>query len=85
MTSMKPEVPGANYLETLLERLELLLGDFQLSFGHVGRLFGVERVRDTTRHEDVELKPALSLLFLAFLAILPNKQSVTNNSFRLAE
>jgi hypothetical protein len=40
--------PCVFYLEALLERLELLLGDFQLSLGHVGRLFGVERVGDAT-------------------------------------
>lgn len=57
------------YLEALLERLELLLGDFELSLGHVGRLFGVERVGDATWHKDVQLETALPLLLLALLSI----------------
>jgi hypothetical protein len=46
-----------------------LLGDFQLSLGHVGRLFGVERVGDATWHKDVQLETALPLLLLALLSI----------------
>ena len=63
------------HLETLLERLELLLGDFQLPLGHVGWLFGVKRVGDAARHENVQLQSSLALLFFSFLSVLMDAQS----------
>ena len=62
------------HLETLLERLELLLGDFELPLGHVGWLLGVERIGDTARHENIQLQASLALLFFSLLSILSNAQ-----------
>ena len=49
--------------------MHLLLGDFDLAAHHVRGLFSVERVRDTSNDEHVDLHAASSFLLVA-LAIL---------------
>jgi len=55
-----------SHLKAVPDGVQLLLGDLGVSPDHVGRLFGVERVRDTSHHEHVELHAPASLILLAF-------------------
>ena len=55
-----------------------MLGDLQLAFRHVGRLFGIERIGDAARYENVELKPPLALLLLALQTLLHSQLSQSN-------
>ena len=48
--------------ESLLERLQLLLGHLGLPARHVRRLLGVEGIRDAADHKHVQLQPLPPLL-----------------------
>jgi len=51
-------------LEALSDGAELRPSNFDLTTSHVGRLFSVERVRDTAHHEHVQLLASSSILLL---------------------
>ena len=53
------------HLEPVSDGVHLLLGDLDLSSHHVGRLFGVERVRHAADHEHVDLHTSTSVLLIS--------------------
>lgn len=59
-----------NYLKPSSDRFQLMFGDLNLSSRHVRRLFGVKRIANASRNENVQLDAALAFLGLAFMAFL---------------
>ena len=45
-------------------------GDFQMSLLHIVGLFGIKIVRDTSKHENIQLNSALTFFFLSFMFLL---------------
>ena len=48
---------------------------FEMSLTHVGRLFGIERISNSTQNKDIQLDTFLPFLFLSFLFLLQKKVS----------
>lgn len=57
-------------LKAVLNCLQLLSGNFGLSSGHVGGLFGVKRISNASRNKNIKLNPSFAFLFFSFLFIL---------------
>jgi hypothetical protein len=70
----KPCFPVLTYINFGFHFFMTLLGDFEVSFGHILGLLGIESVGDGSEHEDVQLDPLLALFLLALLLLLMKKQ-----------
>lgn len=66
------------YLKTGTYSFQLLLRHFHLPSRHVHRLFGIKRISDASRYEDVKLDPRFPFFFFSFLLILRKRKSLVS-------
>lgn len=68
--SYQSEQKTPTNLKSAADGFQLVFGDLDLTSCHIGRLFGIERIANATRYENVQLNATFAFFGFAFVALL---------------